>query len=88
MNRRIEHHLACVRRALTQLATRHVPVYGIEIGVHRARPLIHCGAGPYVWCCTAFGQDAKGVWQDYIAHLAGVELYRRVRPRPLGRIAE
>lgn len=66
MNRRIDYHLARVQRALSHLARKHVPVYGVEIGVDRARPLIRCGAGPYAWHCTAVGHDDKGCWQDYI----------------------
>lgn len=82
MNRRIDHHLARVQRALNLLERRHVPVYGVEISSNRSRPLIHTGAGPYDWCCTAFGQDTRGPWWDYVAALNGVDLYRRVRQRP------
>lgn len=79
MNRRIDHHIDRVRRVLSQLARKHIPVYGVEIDAKRPRPLIHVAGGPYDWHCTAFGHDAKGGWQDHIAHLDGVQLYRRVR---------
>lgn len=85
MNRRIDHHLDRVRRALSRLADRHVPVYGVEIDASRPRPVIRTGAGPYAWQCVAFGQDGKGRWQDHIAHLDGVELRRRIRPGRSGR---
>ncbi len=82
---RLDYQLDRTRRVLTKLQRRNVPVYSIEIGVRRSRPLIHTGAGPFDWHVVAFGHDEKGHWQEHIAHLDGVDLYRRLRPhRALG----
>jgi len=81
MNDRIEHQLKRVLRVLNVLRNRNVPVYGVRLSANHARPVIETGAGPFDWHCAAFGLDKKGHWTDFVAHVAGVELHRRVRSR-------
>lgn len=85
MNSRIELQLRKVARVLPCLAAQHVPVYGVQMNPNWVRPVLHTGAGPYFWQSVAMGMDAKGYWIDYVAHLRGVELQRRVRPGPHSR---
>lgn len=86
MNSRLELQLKKIARVLPLLAHAHVPVYEIRLNANWVRPVLRTGAGPYAWHGIAMGLDDQGQWTEYVAHLHGVELQRRVRsgrhPRP------
>lgn len=81
MNDRIEYQMRRAQRVLSVLRHRNVPVYNVHLSANHVRPVIETGAGPFAWHCAAFGLDDRGHWADFIAHLDGVELHRRVRSR-------
>lgn len=81
MNDRIEHQIRRAQRVLSVLRHRNVPVYNVHLSANHVRPVIETGAGPFAWHCAAFGLDDRGHWADFVAHVAGVELHRRVRSR-------
>jgi hypothetical protein len=89
MSARIAHQLERARRALTLLTDTHTPIYRVEIDCNQARAIFQVGAGPFGWVCCGCGLDDRGPWTDYVAHLGGVELHRRVRtarhPKPFAR---
>ena len=84
---RLNHHLTCLLRVLTQLRRAHVHVYGARLDVNHPRPVVYVGHGPYGWRLVGFGQDQRGCYTDYAADMSGVELRRRVRGQRTGSLA-